>query len=466
MLGCMRLRHGARTAAAGIFWATGHQHAQLRRDHVQPLAHVLADLCHLAAAARAQRALRLDNPFDPWQMSRQLTAIAIGRTRRTVGFALDERRRFLLGGIEHALGDLHIFQRQMELVRPQLLGFGAELLSAHVDDDCLQALPGLLRLGKRRLRLRQLLLQAFILIAENSDVHELFKHRPRVGAMRGAEPESLCRSDKLYPASCGRRLPSGRTRRQSNPSNKAANIAGDIRITPSRTCGHTNLQPSSRLCTSTMSRPVPDQNLHTISPFRAEHKGRPTERIKPEHLLHQRRKSIMTFTEVHRACRHVYLQIAARRNHRDARTARITRARCVGIRRPDHHVVHHHLDAGPVRLQLRLRLFNHQRRERPSATCCRQRQSSLPQPTPPIVNLPPRRAMLARDLGNLHPRHQALGRDPRLLRRSAAVPSDLREPRADRRSRPSRRPNGRPFCRLLPRRPSAQIEACRRTLRS
>ena len=39
------------------------------------------------------------------------------------------------------------------------------------------------------------------------------------------------------------------------------------------------------------SRPVPDQNLHTVSPFRAEHKGRPTERIKLEHLLHQRRKS-------------------------------------------------------------------------------------------------------------------------------------------------------------------------------
>jgi hypothetical protein len=48
-----------------------------------------------------------------------------------------------------------------------------------------------------------LLLQAFILIAENSDVHELFKHRPCVFAMRGAAPESLCRSDKLYPVSCG-----------------------------------------------------------------------------------------------------------------------------------------------------------------------------------------------------------------------------------------------------------------------
>jgi hypothetical protein len=59
--------------------------------------------------------------------------------------------------------------------------------------------------------------------AHDRDVHELIKHRPRVGAMRGTEPESLCRSDKFYPASCGRRLPSGRTRRQSNPSNKACN---------------------------------------------------------------------------------------------------------------------------------------------------------------------------------------------------------------------------------------------------
>src|SRR5271168_248216 len=251
MFGCMRLRYGLRTAAAGVFRTTRHQHAQLRRDHVQPLAHVLTDLRHLAAAAWAQRALRLDNPFHPWQMRRKLTAIAVGRTSRTVGFAFDDRRRFLLGGIEHALGDLHVFQRQMILIRPQLLGFRSELLPAHVDEDTLQPPPSLLRHGKRRLRLRQLPLQALVLIAEDSDIHVLFKHVPCLCAMRRAKPESLCRSDNFYPASCGRRLPSGRTRRQSNPSNKAANMAGDIRITPSRTCGQTNLQPSSRLCTST-----------------------------------------------------------------------------------------------------------------------------------------------------------------------------------------------------------------------
>src|SRR6476620_611197 len=131
VLGCMRLRHSFRTATAGVFRTTRHKHAQLRWDHVQPLAHILADPRHLAAAARAQRALRLDNPFHPWQMSRQLTAIAIGRTSRIVGFALDDRRGLLLGGIEHALGDLHVLQRQMVLIWPYLLGFRSERLPTH-----------------------------------------------------------------------------------------------------------------------------------------------------------------------------------------------------------------------------------------------------------------------------------------------------------------------------------------------
>lgn len=34
-----------------------------------------------------------------------------------------------------------------------------------------------------------------------------------------------------YPAACGRRAPSERSRRQSRPSNSAANVVGDIRIT-------------------------------------------------------------------------------------------------------------------------------------------------------------------------------------------------------------------------------------------
>ena len=54
-------------------------------------------------------------------------------------------------------------------------------------------------------------------------------------------------ASRAYPATSGRRARSGRTSRQSSPSNSAASCADDIRITPSRTCGQTNLPPSSRL---------------------------------------------------------------------------------------------------------------------------------------------------------------------------------------------------------------------------
>jgi len=47
-----------------------------------------------------------------------------------------------------------------------------------------------------------------------------------------------------------------------------------------------------------------------------------------EHLLHLRRKSIVATAEVDRPRRDVNLQIGTGRDHRDARTARITRDSC------------------------------------------------------------------------------------------------------------------------------------------
>ena len=248
MLGGMGLHDCARAAAAGIFRAAGHQHAQLRRHHVQPLADVLADPGHLAAAARTQPALRLDDPLHPRQMGRQVTAVAPVRSTGAVRAALDDPLRLLMGGIEHALGDFGVLQRQMILLGGELLRPGAELLAPKVADDALQPPPRFLGLSQGLLRLRQLSLQTLDLVVENGDVHALFRAwiRRQRHARRG--PESVCRT---HPASCGRRTRSRRIRRQSSPSNNAANIAGDIRITPSRTCGHTNFEPSSRLCTST-----------------------------------------------------------------------------------------------------------------------------------------------------------------------------------------------------------------------
>src|SRR5690606_32603262 len=101
-----------------------------------------------------------------------------------------------------------------------------------------QSCPGLL----------QQRLQRGVFLGERRDVHvplQAHEHRRR---HREQAPESLCRRQ---PASCGRRLPSGRTRRQSRPSNKAANCARDLRIPPSRARRQTNLLPSRRVCTST-----------------------------------------------------------------------------------------------------------------------------------------------------------------------------------------------------------------------
>jgi hypothetical protein len=77
MLRRVRLNDRARAAAASIFWTTCDQHAPLRRDHVETLADVFADLRHRAAAAGTQRARRLDDPLHPRQMRRKAAPIAM-----------------------------------------------------------------------------------------------------------------------------------------------------------------------------------------------------------------------------------------------------------------------------------------------------------------------------------------------------------------------------------------------------
>ena len=112
----MCLRHGLRTTTAGVFGPPRDQHPELGGDHIQPLGHILPDLRHLAAATRAKRAGRLDHPLDPGQMGRQMAAIALGLARLLTARPLHRRLGFLLRGLEHALGELGIFERKVELV--------------------------------------------------------------------------------------------------------------------------------------------------------------------------------------------------------------------------------------------------------------------------------------------------------------------------------------------------------------
>ena len=61
------------------------------------------------------------------------------------------------------------------------------------------------------------------------------------------DPVGGAQVPRAHPATRGRRERSGLASLQSNPSNSAASCAEDMRITPSRTCGQTNLPPSRRL---------------------------------------------------------------------------------------------------------------------------------------------------------------------------------------------------------------------------
>lgn len=117
VLRCVRLHDRARTAATDVFRATRDQHPPLRWDHIEAFADVLANLRHGAATARTERARRLDNPLHSWQMGRQAAATAMrSLIRHAPRSALDQRLGSLLRGVQDALRDLHVFERQMILI--------------------------------------------------------------------------------------------------------------------------------------------------------------------------------------------------------------------------------------------------------------------------------------------------------------------------------------------------------------
>ena len=119
MLGGMRLRHSLRAAAAGVFRAASDQHPELggdRRGSANSpgdrflILLYLADLRHLATAARTLGAGGLDHPLDPGQMRRQMAAVSPGPAGRF--HALPPQRCLgpFLRSLEHALGQFGIFQ--------------------------------------------------------------------------------------------------------------------------------------------------------------------------------------------------------------------------------------------------------------------------------------------------------------------------------------------------------------------
>src|ERR1700730_4045296 len=73
----LRLYHCAFTTPAGIFGADHAEHPQDRRNDVEQLADVLADLVQPALAARTRGRLRLDDLLAAWQMLGQRADVAL-----------------------------------------------------------------------------------------------------------------------------------------------------------------------------------------------------------------------------------------------------------------------------------------------------------------------------------------------------------------------------------------------------
>jgi hypothetical protein len=77
-------------------------------------------------------------------VSGQPAAIAGSVAGLAVRLAPDDRLGLFMGGVEHALGDLHIIQGQIVLTGAQLLGLRPELCAPQVAENALQPAARLL----------------------------------------------------------------------------------------------------------------------------------------------------------------------------------------------------------------------------------------------------------------------------------------------------------------------------------
>ena len=238
------LHDRTRATPAGVFRPPGDKHAQLRRDHVEALRDIFADLRHRAAAARAKGAFRLDHALHPRQVRGQMAAIAVAGRGASSGFAADGGFGLFLRGVEKSLRDLDVFERQIELVGTQLLRPGTELLVPEIADDRLEPAARLLRnhqcrlmLGERGLRLRQERLQPLILFRQGGNVQSYTCQRVtpywRATSATRAPGNRLSATIRAFSAGERRRRPDGPSITSSRPANPSFGTPKWASILPS-----------------------------------------------------------------------------------------------------------------------------------------------------------------------------------------------------------------------------------------
>ena len=127
---CLRLHHPRAPLGAGVFRADGDDNLIACWDVIQPLAPVLADLDHVATAARADDAVWLNHMLYARQALRQCAGFACLARSLLLRVGLAGCQSFFNGldlGLRFGDGRLQIFQRQFQLRGVQLLGFRPKL---------------------------------------------------------------------------------------------------------------------------------------------------------------------------------------------------------------------------------------------------------------------------------------------------------------------------------------------------
>jgi hypothetical protein len=143
------LDHHILASPTGILRTAHDENSELRRDDIEPLAHVLADPVQRVLAGWAGVVVDIADHLDARQMRRQRSPVR-ATTDGTDG-ALGRRRVFALG---LAVGDdlIGVFQPKQQLIFRQRLRAPTEAMALHLLDDLAQPLV-LMTLGdKHRLQ--------------------------------------------------------------------------------------------------------------------------------------------------------------------------------------------------------------------------------------------------------------------------------------------------------------------------
>jgi hypothetical protein len=131
------LHHTVGAAAAGVFRPPRHDHAQSRREFVEPLRDVLTDDVQSTTTARASFRLGLDDDVLTRQMRRQVASVGAAGFRR---LGPDDVANLLSSGVLGAMLRLDVLEGQLDLVLANPLRATAELRAAQNRDDMIEAL--------------------------------------------------------------------------------------------------------------------------------------------------------------------------------------------------------------------------------------------------------------------------------------------------------------------------------------